>query len=98
MRALLASAVLLAARSNTPASNPPAPDAGAPADVATDVVPAVDQPAAVCVAERTKACPCGDGRTGAQTCGPDGTFGACACFAMDAGGATDVPATGDASP
>ena len=98
---VLALGVALAACSNTIAGNPPGPvDAGASVDLPapTDVAPAVDRPSASCVAGRTKACPCADGRTGAQTCGPDGTFGLCACFALDAGGATDAAATTDAAP
>ncbi|TAK31992.1 MAG: hypothetical protein EPO40_03655 [Myxococcaceae bacterium] len=96
---VLAVCLALPACSNTPAGNIPAPvDAGATTDVpsTTDVGPAVDRQSATCVAGRTKACPCADGRTGAQTCGPDGTFGACACFALDAGNAPDVSTAVDA--
>gem|GEM_PF-1395064 len=60
----------------------------------------IDQPAALCVTGRTKACPCADGRTGAQTCGADGTYGPCACFAVDsgAGDVSDETPAPDAAP
>lgn len=49
--------------------------------------------AAKCVTGSTLACTCTDGRSGAQQCSPDGTFGACACSGtLDGGtdGGTDA--------
>lgn len=58
-------------------------DLDVPATADRGVV-AADVRAAVCVAGRTKACPCPSGGAGAQTCSADGTFGACACLGVDA--------------
>src|SRR4051812_4089451 len=45
-----------------------------------------------CVSGATAACSCTDGRTGAQTCGAGGSFGACACAAprLDVSQPTDA--------
>lgn len=45
-----------------------------------------------CVAGRSEPCACADGRSGAQTCLPDGTFAACVCADVDSG--VDVDAGG----
>ncbi len=42
-------------------------------------------PGATCVVGRSEPCACPDGRTGAQTCMPDGTFGVCSCLGSDGG-------------
>ena len=107
MRMLLASAFVVAACSSSvgvdlrdpvdAAGTPDAmgmPDAGAAPDAASPM----DRPTTTCVPGRVEACPCTDGRTGAQTCGPDGTFGACVCSAMDAGDAPDVVVAADVPP
>ena len=65
----------------------------------------VDPAPSTCVAGRSEACACSDGRSGSQTCMPDGTFGSCTCTgggedagrAMDAASPSDAAATEDAS-
>ncbi len=102
MRAALVSVLVLAACSSITVTPPTAdvPATEHPRDAAVDAAATIDQPAALCVTGRTKACPCADGRTGAQTCGADGTYGPCACFAMDsgAGDVSDESPAPDAAP
>ncbi|MDO9018308.1 MAG: hypothetical protein Q8S73_12180 [Deltaproteobacteria bacterium] len=86
---LLAGLLLPACGSTTTSTSTDAPDVGAP-DVGAPTPP-------LCVVGRSKSCGCPDGRTGAQVCASDGTFGACICTAppeSDAGVVTpnlDVP-------
>jgi hypothetical protein len=54
-----------------------------------------------CTEGMSVACTCTDGRSGAQVCLADGTYGACACVGADAGvdaPVTDVPSTPDVGP
>jgi hypothetical protein len=50
-----------------------------------------------CVAGRSETCACTDGRNGAQTCGPNGTFEMCVCTAGMGGGAGGGTGGGGAS-
>jgi hypothetical protein len=57
------------------------------------MVVACAQTPARCVPGQSAACACPEGRTGAQICGPDGTFGACTCQGgddRDQGGTRDL--------
>jgi alpha-tubulin suppressor-like RCC1 family protein len=47
-------------------------------------------PSPRCITGTSALCACASGRTGAQTCRADGTFGACSCEAADSGPALDV--------
>jgi hypothetical protein len=51
-----------------------------------------------CVPGASSPCTCTDGRSGAQLCGPDGTFGACMCTGGGQADAAPTPPTADAAP
>ena len=60
-----------------------------PSDAGTSTVPSN-----LCVPGRSIECACTDGRSGAQVCDTDGTYGACTCTGMTGGPAdtgTTVP-------
>lgn len=84
--------LLLAALAGCGAASPGAPGDVPAVDTGADT--GADRPAPLCTPGRTKACPCASGVTGAQTCQPDGTYSACACF--DAGAPTEDVVTRDA--
>ena len=45
-------------------------------------------PTGGCISGQSAACSCADGRSGAQICAADGTFGACVCGSQDGGAGT----------
>jgi hypothetical protein len=58
---------------------------------------ACSTPSAACTAGRVETCPCAGGGSGAQTCGTDGTFGACVCPGADSGTIEDAAVGIDAA-
>lgn len=50
-----------------------------------------DQAVSACTPGRSTACVCAGGRSGAQTCQLGGTYAACSCAEVDAGGGVDAP-------